>query len=130
MVKSIALDAPNRLIFSYPLALVPLYAVPVLLILHGLVRLIFNRKIPVGPIAAVFALPNLRSFRDDHCPLTGRKLMPMEISRQHELGEADFVLLVYWRADRPLVRQQSSNIDAIRGSRSFIQPRAGGSFSA
>ena len=32
-----ALDAPNRLITAYPLALVPLYAVPVSLILHGLV---------------------------------------------------------------------------------------------
>ncbi len=48
----------------------------------------------------------------------------MEISRQHELGEPDFVLLVYWRADRPLVTQHSSNFDAIRGSRRFIQPRA------
>jgi hypothetical protein len=40
------------------------------------------------PIAAVFALalPNLRRFRDDHCPLIWRKLTPMEISRQHELG--------------------------------------------
>ena len=32
-----ALDAPNQLITAYPLALVPLYAVPVSLILHGLV---------------------------------------------------------------------------------------------
>jgi hypothetical protein len=54
----------------------------------------------------------------------------MEISRQHELGEPDFVLLVYWRADRPLVTQHSSNFDAIRGSSRFIPPRAAGSFSA
>jgi hypothetical protein len=33
----LAFDAPNRLITAYPLALVPLYAVPVSLILHGLV---------------------------------------------------------------------------------------------
>ena len=33
----LALDTPNRLITAYPLALVPLYAVPVSLILHGLV---------------------------------------------------------------------------------------------
>jgi hypothetical protein len=35
--QMLALDAPNRLITAYPLALVPLYAVPVSLILHGLV---------------------------------------------------------------------------------------------
>ena len=33
----LALDAPNQLISAYPLALVPIYAVPVSLILHGLV---------------------------------------------------------------------------------------------
>ena len=35
--QMLAFDAPNRLIFSYPLALVPLYGVPVAFILHGLV---------------------------------------------------------------------------------------------
>jgi hypothetical protein len=35
--QMLALDAPNQLITAYPLALVPLYAVPVSLILHGLV---------------------------------------------------------------------------------------------
>ena len=37
VTQLLALDAPNRLITAYPLALVPLYAVPVSLILHGLV---------------------------------------------------------------------------------------------
>lgn len=33
----LAFEAPNRLIFSYPLALVPLYGVPIAFILHALV---------------------------------------------------------------------------------------------
>jgi hypothetical protein len=57
-------------------------------------------------------------------------LTPMEISRQHELGEANFVILVYWRADRPLITQHLSDSGAIRGSRRFIRPRAAGSSSA
>ena len=35
--QMLAIDAPNRLITAYPLALVPLHAVPISLILHGLV---------------------------------------------------------------------------------------------
>jgi hypothetical protein len=35
--QMLALDAPNQLITAYPLALVPLFAVPVSLTLHGLV---------------------------------------------------------------------------------------------
>lgn len=33
----LALDSPNELLTAYPLALIPIYAVPVSLILHGLV---------------------------------------------------------------------------------------------
>ena len=36
-VQLLAHDAPNRLITAYPLVLVPLYAVPISFILHGLV---------------------------------------------------------------------------------------------
>ena len=37
LMQALALDAPNRLIAAFPMALVPLYGVPVALILHGLV---------------------------------------------------------------------------------------------
>lgn len=54
VTQLLALDAPNRLITAYPLALVPLYAVPVSLILHGLVwqRLAARNSAAIGhPVA-------------------------------------------------------------------------------
>ena len=46
----LALDAPNTLITAYPLALVPLYAVPVSLILHGLVWQRLERVADYAPV--------------------------------------------------------------------------------
>jgi hypothetical protein len=42
----LAFDAPNRMIFSYPLALVPLYGVPIAFMLHGLVWQRLARRSP------------------------------------------------------------------------------------
>jgi hypothetical protein len=49
----LAFDPPNLLISSYPLVMVPTFAVPLALILHGLVLLRLRRKsAPIGRLAA------------------------------------------------------------------------------
>src|SRR6185437_1008567 len=49
----LAFDAPNLLISSYPLVMVPTFAVPLALTLHGLVLLRLRRKsAPTGRLAA------------------------------------------------------------------------------
>ena len=42
----LALDAPNLLITSYPLVMVPTFAVPLALMLHGLVLWRLRRETP------------------------------------------------------------------------------------
>jgi hypothetical protein len=42
-VHVLALDAPNLLMTAYPLAMVPTFAVPLALMLHGLVLLRLRR---------------------------------------------------------------------------------------
>ena len=50
----LAFDAPNLLISSYPLVMVPTFAVPLALMLHGLVLLRLRRKTaPTGRLVAV-----------------------------------------------------------------------------
>jgi hypothetical protein len=44
-VHVLALDAPNLLISSYPLVMVPTFAVPLALMLHGLVLWRLRREI-------------------------------------------------------------------------------------
>jgi hypothetical protein len=49
----LALDAPNLLITSYPLVMVPTFAVPLALMLHGLVLWrMWRETAPVGRLAA------------------------------------------------------------------------------
>ncbi len=49
----LSLDAPNLLISSYPLVMVPTFAVPLALMLHGLVlRRLRRETVPTGRLAA------------------------------------------------------------------------------
>jgi hypothetical protein len=49
----LAFDAPNLLISAYPLVMVPTFAVPLALMLHGLVLLRLRRETaPAGRLAA------------------------------------------------------------------------------
>jgi hypothetical protein len=48
----LALEAPNLLMTAYPLVMVPTFAVPLALMLHGLVLLRLRREtVPTGRLA-------------------------------------------------------------------------------
>ena len=52
-----SLDAPNLLVSSYPLVMIPTFGVPLALILHGIVLSRLRSKVPTGMAVRAAALP-------------------------------------------------------------------------